>query len=197
MHVQRLGDVAVDVAQERQKLLMPVASLALGQHLAAGDVQGREQGGGSMPDVVVGDAFDIAQSHRQHRLSALQRLDLAFFVDAQHYGVIRRIQIQSDDVAHFLDEERVVGQFEGPLAVRLHAEQLEPARHGAFGDAAVLGHGTDRPVGGVGRGDCSAALMTSATRSSLWVRGRPGRSSSCNPSRPCVRKRRRHLPTVN
>ena len=66
--------------------------------------------------------------------------------------MIRRIQIQSDDVAHFLDEERVVGQFEGPLAVRLHAEQVEPARHGAFGDAAVLGHGTDRPVGRIGRG---------------------------------------------
>ena len=131
---------------------MPVASLALGQHLAAGDIQGREQGGGSMPDIVVGDAFDIAQSHRQHRLSALKRLDLAFFVDAQHHGVIRRVQIQSDDVAHFLDEERVVGQFEGPLPVRLHAEQLEPARHGAFGDAAVLGHGTDRPVGRIGRG---------------------------------------------
>ena len=66
--------------------------------------------------------------------------------------MIRRIQIQSDDVTHFLDEERVVGQFEGPLPVRLHAEQVEPARHGAFGDAAVLGHGTDRPVGRIGRG---------------------------------------------
>ena len=30
--------------------------------------------------------------------------------------------------------------------------QVEPARHGAFGDAAVLGHGTDRPVGRIGRG---------------------------------------------
>ena len=131
---------------------MPVARFALAEHFAGGHVEGREQGGGSMPDIVVGDAFDIAQSHRQHRLSALKRLDLAFFVDAQHHGVIRRIQIQSDDVAHFLDEERVVGQFEGPLAVRLHAEQVEPARHGAFGDAAVLGHGTDRPVGRIGRG---------------------------------------------
>ena len=81
-----------------------------------------------MPDIVVGDAFDIAQSHRQHRLSALQRLDLAFFVDAQHHGVIRRIQIQTHDVAHFLDEERVVGQFEGPLPVRLHAEQVGAVR---------------------------------------------------------------------
>ena len=47
-----------------------------------------------------------------------------------------------------------------------------------------------------GGGDRSAALMTSATRSSSWVRGRPGRSSSCSPSKPRSRKRLRHLPTV-
>ena len=38
-----------------------------------------------------------------------------------------------------------------PLSVGLHAEQVEPALHGALGDAAVLGHGAHAPMRGVER----------------------------------------------
>ena len=50
---------------------------------AVEQVECGEQGGGAMADVVVGNALDVAKAQRQQRLGALQRLDLAFFVDAQ------------------------------------------------------------------------------------------------------------------
>ena len=165
----------VDMPQEGEELLVPVAPLALGEHFSGGDVQGGEQGRGAVADVVVGHPLDVAEPHGQHWLGALERLDLGLFVDAQDYGVIGRVQVQPDDVAHFLD--RIVGEFEVALAMRLDAEQVEPALHGALGDAGVLGHGAHAPLRGVGRLDPRAVLITSATRSSSWVR-----NSSCSQS---------------
>jgi hypothetical protein len=46
-------------------------------------------------------------------------------------------------------------------------------------------------------GCCSSvAAMTRSTRSSLIIRGRPGRGSSLSPSSRASRKRDRHLPAV-
>jgi hypothetical protein len=43
----------------------------------------------------------------------------------------------------------------------------------------------------------SVLRISAANRSSSMLRGRPGRSSSYNPSMPCSTKRLRHLPTVS
>ena len=52
----------VDDAQA--KLLMAILPFA---DLAGGHIEGGEQGRGPVTDVVMGIAFDIAQSHRQGR----------------------------------------------------------------------------------------------------------------------------------
>ena len=188
MDIQRLGHVGVDVAQEGEELLVPMASFVLREHCAGSDVQGGEQRGGAVANVIVGDPLDVTEPHGQHRLGALQGLNLAFFVHAQDHGVIGGAQVQPDDVADFFDEEGVVGEFEVALAVGLDAKQVEPALHGGLGDAGVFGH-ADRTLQCVALGGTlrRAVSITSATRSSSWVRGRPGRSSSCSPSRPSSR----------
>jgi hypothetical protein len=103
----------------------------------------------------VGDAIDVAEAHRQHGLRALQRLNLALFVDAQDDRVIRRVEVQPDDVPNLLDEQRVGRQLEAPGAVRLDPEQPEVALHRAFRDPAGRGRATDAPV----RTDARAALQ--------------------------------------
>jgi hypothetical protein len=45
-----------------------------------------------MTQVTVGHAFDVAEAHRQQRLAALQGLDPALLVDAQHDGVVGRVR---------------------------------------------------------------------------------------------------------
>ena len=59
VEVQVLGDGLLDLAQKAQELLVPVAGLALGDHLPCGHVQRREQGCGAVADVVMGDALDV------------------------------------------------------------------------------------------------------------------------------------------
>ena len=95
-------NVLIEMPQEGEKLLMAVAGLACGEHLAVGDVQGGKQGGGAMANIIMGHAFDITQPHGQHGLGAVEGLNLALFVDAEHQGVIGWMQIQADNVAHLL-----------------------------------------------------------------------------------------------
>jgi hypothetical protein len=68
-----LWDGLLDLAEEAQELLVPVARAALGQHLPRGHVQGSEQGGGAMTDAVMRAPLHLAQAHRQQRLRPIQR----------------------------------------------------------------------------------------------------------------------------
>ena len=57
----------------------------------------------------------------------------------------------NDDVAHFLDEERIGGQLEGLRQMRLDPEEGEPALHRALGNALSSPQGACTPMrGGVG-----------------------------------------------
>src|SRR6478609_6433768 len=76
MGVEIGRDHGGDVFQEAQELLMTMTLSALCDHLTVGDVERREQGRRPMPNVVVGDAFRVAQPERQDRLGPFQRLDL-------------------------------------------------------------------------------------------------------------------------
>ena len=93
VHVQFRRHRPVDFAQEGKEFLMPMARFASCQDRAIEDIQCCEKRGRSMTDVVVRDALDVAESHWQQRLRALQRLTLTLLVNAQHQRVLRRIQI--------------------------------------------------------------------------------------------------------
>jgi len=82
--VQLLGGIGQrDVLEEAQELLMAVTVLADPGDLAGGNLQRGEQGRGAVADIVMGAAFGAARLHRQHRLSAVQGLDLRLLVDGK------------------------------------------------------------------------------------------------------------------
>ena len=95
----------------------------------------------------MGDALDVPQAHGKQRLSPVQSLDLGLLVDAEHHRLIGRIQVQANDVADLFDKERVSGELEVLLPVRLHREGLQPAVNGGFGDACGSREGARRPLG--------------------------------------------------
>ena len=64
MDVELLRHVGIDMFDEAQKFLKSVARLALGKHLAIGDIECRKQRRGPMSDVAVGDAFDVPEPER-------------------------------------------------------------------------------------------------------------------------------------
>ena len=75
-----------------------------------------------MQHVVVGTTLGLTRSHRQKRRRPLQCLDLGFLVDAEHDGVIRRVHVQTHDVAYLLDQEWVVGEPKGLHPMRMQIE---------------------------------------------------------------------------
>ena len=93
-----------------------------------------------MANVVVGLPRRDARPHRQQGPRAIQRLDLTLFIQAEHERVVGRIQIETDNVTHFLDKLRVGRQLEGLDAVRLQAERSPDARNSGFRHADDLSH---------------------------------------------------------
>ena len=101
--------------------------------------------------VVVRAPLRHARQHRQDRLCAVERLDLALFVDTEHQGAVRRRQIEAYDVADLVHEVRIAGQLERLRAVRLQAEGAPDAPDRRVRKAAFPGHRAQRPMGGVRR----------------------------------------------
>jgi hypothetical protein len=121
------------------------------QHFAGGEVKGCEQVDDAVALVVVGAPLDLAGSHRQDRLGAIERLDAGLLIDAQHHSVVGRVQVQPDAVADLVDEQRILGQLEGVGLPRLEPERLPDPAHRRRRHANLLGQIPGRPVRGVDR----------------------------------------------
>src|SRR6266567_3213325 len=133
-----LGKVRVDVIEETDELLMPVALHVATNDGAVANVEGSEQGGCAVAFVVVGHRPGAARLHRQSRLSAIEGLDLALLVDRENDGVGGRVDVEADDVPELRGELRVVRQLERPDAVRRELVGLENALHRPQADTCRL-----------------------------------------------------------
>jgi len=87
---------------------MAVAGQTLPDHRAGQDVQRGKQRRGAVALGVVGHRAGATLFDRQRWLGAIQRLDLRLLVHAQHDRVLRRVQIQPDDVDELVLKARVV-----------------------------------------------------------------------------------------
>lgn len=150
------AEVVIALLQrEPQELLVAMPGLALGDHLAGGDIQRSKQGGGAVADVVMGDVLHVAQAHRQQRLGAVQCLDLRLLVNAEHHRLVGRVQLQAHDACDLLDKERIGGDLVAEgfreavvlLPVGLDRESLQPAMHSGFGDPCRRSQSPGTPVG--------------------------------------------------
>jgi hypothetical protein len=83
-HVDHLAGrgLGLDGVQKPNELLVPVALHTAADHLAFEHVEGGEQCGRAVPLVVVSHGSAPARLHRQARLGAVERLDLALFIYA-------------------------------------------------------------------------------------------------------------------
>ena len=102
----------LDGVEEADELLMPVALHVAADDGAVEHVEGGEQRRRAVALVVVRHGAGAALLHRQSRLGAVERLDLALLVDREHDGVGGRIDVEADDVLELLGELRVVRQLE-------------------------------------------------------------------------------------
>ncbi len=77
----------------------------------------------------VQEADEFGPLHRQAGLSAIEGLDLALFIDAEHRGVRRGIDIEAEDVAQIADELGVLRQLELAHTMRLKLMCAQDALH--------------------------------------------------------------------
>ena len=84
VHVEVLFDGPIDPPQEPDELARTMARLAIADDETTLHVHRRIERGHSVPLVVVRDCCGAALLERQARLRAVERLDLAFLVHAQH-----------------------------------------------------------------------------------------------------------------
>jgi hypothetical protein len=82
-----------------------------------------------MPFVVVRPPLNLARAHWQQRLSAIQCLDLRLLIDAEYQGTVWRVEVEADDIANLVDEQRIGRRLEGLAAVWLQRERLPNAMH--------------------------------------------------------------------
>jgi len=71
----------------------------------------------------MGPSLGLPRPQGQHRLGAVERLNLRLLVDAQHERLVRWIEGEPDDVPDFVNEQRVLRQLERLDPMRLQRER--------------------------------------------------------------------------
>src|SRR5665647_677822 len=151
MNRNAFGHFLVYCAQELEELFVAVLVHARADHGAIQGVECGEQRGGAVPLVVAGSRARPALGHRQRSLGAIERLDRGLLVHAQHHSLLRRVQVEPDDVDELLLEGRVVGELERLDQVRLEATPGPDPLHGGRTNADGFGHRPAAPVRCTGR----------------------------------------------
>ena len=119
MHRLFLGHLGINDVEEADELLMAMALHTLADDLAFQHIKRCEQGRDAMTLVVVCDGAGTSLLHRQPRLGAVQRLDLAFLIDRENDGVVGRVDVEADDLFELGRKLGIVGQLEP-------ADQMRP-----------------------------------------------------------------------
>ena len=190
------GNGLVDQTEKLEPFLMAMPLLAQAKDLAVGCIQRGKQSGCAVVFVVVRHGGTASALQRQAGLGTIEGLNLALLVGAQHQRVLRRIEIQADDVFQFLDEGRIVADLESFHAMRFQPVGPPDAPNAGFADADGRGHGASAPVRGVrrllARGHGHHTLGQAGTDSGLAAG--PGRVF-LQPGTPSARKRLRQRET--
>lgn len=156
MQLKRAEKLVVELFEKFQKLLVPMPRVALTDHFALGHFQCGKQRGRAVAFIVVGHRSTSAFLQRQARLSAIQGLYLALFINTQHQGFARRVEIESNDISELFQKMSIPGEFEVLGPMRLDLMALPDPIHRRLAHARPLGHRTTTPM----RGTLRTTLQT-------------------------------------
>ena len=101
VHFPRVGRSCHDLGQERDEGGAGVTRDGLAGDLAGALVQRREQGEGAVPVVLEAVAFRPSGRQRQDGVETIEGLNGRLLIDGEHGGVLRRVEVQPDDIGRF------------------------------------------------------------------------------------------------
>jgi hypothetical protein len=93
-------------------------------------------------------ALDAAGGKRQNRIEPIQRLNRRLLINAEHRGMLRRVQIQPDNVCGFSLELRIIADHITLQPMRLQTRLFPDAMHSIFTDAQRRGEFAATPMSG-------------------------------------------------
>src|ERR1035438_7147947 len=130
---------------------MPMPLLAQTDHFSIQSIERCEQRGRAVALVIVGHGASPAALQRQTRLRAVESLNLALLVAAQHQSMLGWIEVKADDGFQLFGEVRIGRHFK-----RLHQMRLEPvvvpdAPHRGLAEADRSRHGSCGPMSSMSR----------------------------------------------
>ena len=171
-------DGPLDLTEESQEFLMPMARHAFVEDLASGHVQSSEEGRGTVTFVVMRHRSSTPFLQGQARLGAVQGLDLALLVESEDHGPLRGVDVEAHHITELLDELGIRGQLEVVDAVRLKAMSLPDTRY--RGRCTPTSLAMRRQLQCVASAGLSSSVLRtiSASSSGVICRGRPERGLS-------------------
>src|SRR3954470_14146302 len=90
--------LSVQATEETQEFLMPLSWIAFSNNAAFCHLKRRKKCGCPIAFVIVREGSAPSGLEGQPRLSAVEGLNLALFIDTQHHGILRRRQIHAHHV---------------------------------------------------------------------------------------------------
>src|SRR5271156_4068605 len=90
-------DLAFDGVEEADEFEVAVALHAAADYRSVQHAERGEQGGGAMALVIVCHGLAAPGLDRQSGLGAVERLDLAFFVEREPHGMCRGVELEGDE----------------------------------------------------------------------------------------------------
>src|ERR1700730_5515950 len=122
-------DLVLDGIEETDEFAVAGALHAAANDAAVEHAERGKQGGGAVALVVMRHGLAAAWFDRQPWLSAVERLDLALFVERKHHSMRGWIDIETDNVGEFGRKTGVARALEGPQAMRLQVVRPPDALH--------------------------------------------------------------------
>src|SRR5712692_11687975 len=116
------------------------------QDAAALDVQRRVEGKRSMPEVLEPVPLQPARRQGQNRVESIQRLDRRLLVQAEHRGMLGRVDVEAIDVASLLFEGGIVGSHVAFHSLRLQTRPSPSPSDQHVVDSKLLGQTPGAPV---------------------------------------------------
>src|SRR6516162_11914163 len=119
-----------------------------GEHRAGASVKRRVKRQRAVTIVFETVAFQASGRQRQHRIEPVESLDGTLLVDAEHRRVLRRLEVQADNIGGLALEIRIVGSHVALDAMRLEPRALPyPCDH-HMAHPHILSQLAATPVGG-------------------------------------------------
>ena len=142
------GAQGYDLLQKGDELTAGMAGGGFAVDATGGGIERRIQGERAVPVVLEAVAFGASRRERQHGIETVQGLNGGLLINAEHGGVLRRAQIEAEDVGRFGFELGIVAGHVTFETVRLQARFSPNPMHGVFADTQGGGQFAATPVRG-------------------------------------------------